>query len=198
MPRDQVHLHCITLHCSLSLENQIPIKALRFGERLDNGGFNDAVHDLRGHLILHYPSYTRFSECQRDLSTSRPSCSFLIAHSFGRRMLYPGSVGLLKKFMRPMLQQGQAKLIEEVTTTATTLLINTVMRAVDTHPQLPAADTSSICCVLQFNGQRNKLVACDGNEIDTMFVDRRADGRPGGSTLVNVSTVSVVMWELSL
>lgn len=29
-------------------------------------------------------------------------------------MLYPGSVGLLQKAMRPMLQQGQAKLIEEV------------------------------------------------------------------------------------
>uniref|UniRef100_A0A8C5ACD6 Abhydrolase domain containing 16A, phospholipase n=1 Tax=Gadus morhua TaxID=8049 RepID=A0A8C5ACD6_GADMO len=141
-------LICLLGVVCLRGENQIPIKALRFGERLDNGGFNDAVHDLRGHLILHYPSYTRFSECQRDLSTSRPSCSFLIAHSFGRRMLYPGSVGLLQKFMRPMLQQGQAKLIEE------------------------------------FNGQRNKLVACDGNEIDTMFVDRRADGRPGGSTLV--------------
>lgn len=42
------------------------------------------------------------------------SCSFLIAHSFGRRMLYPGSVGLLQKAMRPMLQQGQARLIEEV------------------------------------------------------------------------------------
>lgn len=42
-------------------------------------------------------------------------CSFLIAHSFGRRMLYPGSVGLLQKAMRPMLQQGQARLIEEVT-----------------------------------------------------------------------------------
>ena len=54
-------------------------------------------------------------------------------------MLYPGSVGLLQKAMRPMLQQGQAKLIEEVpyttTTTATTtlLLISTqVMRTVDT------------------------------------------------------------------
>ena len=35
-------------------------------------------------------------------------------------MLYPGSVGLLQKAMRPMLQQGQAKLIEEVTTTTTT------------------------------------------------------------------------------
>uniref|UniRef100_A0A3Q3AA38 Abhydrolase domain containing 16A, phospholipase n=1 Tax=Kryptolebias marmoratus TaxID=37003 RepID=A0A3Q3AA38_KRYMA len=75
-------------------------------------------------------------------------CSYLIAHSFGRRMLYPGSVGLLQKAMRPMLQQGQAKLIEE------------------------------------FNGQRNKLVACDGNEIDTMFVDQRKDGGPNGQTLV--------------
>lgn len=43
--------------------------------------------------------------------------SFLVTHSFGRRMLYPGSVGLLQKAMRPMLQQGQAKLIEEVETT---------------------------------------------------------------------------------
>uniref|UniRef100_A0A8D0AXG6 Abhydrolase domain containing 16A, phospholipase n=1 Tax=Sander lucioperca TaxID=283035 RepID=A0A8D0AXG6_SANLU len=74
--------------------------------------------------------------------------SFLIAHSFGRRMLYPGSVGLLQKAMRPMLLQGQARLIEE------------------------------------FDGQRNKLVACDGNDIDTMFVDRRRDGGQNGQTLV--------------
>ncbi|KPP77652.1 abhydrolase domain-containing protein 16A-like, partial [Scleropages formosus] len=74
--------------------------------------------------------------------------SYLIAHSFGRRMLYPGSVGLLQKAMRPMLQQGQARLIEE------------------------------------FNGQRNKLLACDGNEIDTMFVDRRGDASERGKTLV--------------
>lgn len=38
----------------------------------------------------------------------------------------------------------------------------------------------------QFDGQRNKLVACDGNEIDTMFVDRRGDGGQNGQTLVNV------------
>ncbi|XP_034030330.1 phosphatidylserine lipase ABHD16A isoform X2 [Thalassophryne amazonica] len=74
--------------------------------------------------------------------------SFLIAHSFGRRMLYPGSVGLLQKAMRPMLQQGLAKLVEEC------------------------------------DGQRNKLVACDGNEIDTIFVDRRRDGGSKGRTLV--------------
>ncbi|XP_051921102.1 phosphatidylserine lipase ABHD16A isoform X1 [Hippocampus zosterae] len=74
--------------------------------------------------------------------------SYLIVHSFGRRMLYPGSVGLLQKAMRPMLEQGQAKLIEE------------------------------------FDGQRNKLVACDGNEIDTMFVDRRRHGGSKAHTLV--------------
>ncbi|XP_064165877.1 phosphatidylserine lipase ABHD16A isoform X1 [Anguilla rostrata] len=74
--------------------------------------------------------------------------SYLIAHSFGRRMLYPGSVGLLQKAMRPVLQQGQARLVEE------------------------------------FEGQRNKLVACDGNEIDTMFVDHRRDGGERGKTLV--------------
>uniref|UniRef100_A0A4W5M6P8 Abhydrolase domain containing 16A, phospholipase n=1 Tax=Hucho hucho TaxID=62062 RepID=A0A4W5M6P8_9TELE len=74
--------------------------------------------------------------------------SFLIAHSFGRRMLYPGSVYLLQRAMRPMLQQGQARLIEEC------------------------------------EGQRNKLVACDGNEIDTMFVDRRRDEGLHGQTLV--------------
>lgn len=38
----------------------------------------------------------------------------------------------------------------------------------------------------QFDGQRNKLVACDGNEIDTMFVDRRRDGGQKSQTLVNV------------
>ncbi|KTF88811.1 hypothetical protein cypCar_00012697 [Cyprinus carpio] len=74
--------------------------------------------------------------------------SYLIVHSFGRRMLYPGSLGLLQKAMRPMLQQGQARLVEE------------------------------------YDGQRNKLVACDGNEIDTMFVDRRKDGGQAGKTLV--------------
>ncbi|XP_062847940.1 phosphatidylserine lipase ABHD16A [Trichomycterus rosablanca] len=74
--------------------------------------------------------------------------SYLITHSFGRRMLYPGSVGLLQKAMRPMLREGQAKLIED------------------------------------YGGQRNKLMACDGNEIDTMFVDRRETRGSNSKTLV--------------
>lgn len=86
-------------------------------------------------------------------------------------MLYPGSVGLLQKAMRPMLQQGQAKLIEEV------------------GPPPPHTHThikgSPCVCFLQCEGQRNKLLACDGNEIDTMFVDRRRVGGQNGQTLVN-------------
>ncbi|XP_020829974.1 phosphatidylserine lipase ABHD16A [Phascolarctos cinereus] len=74
--------------------------------------------------------------------------SFLVAHTLGRRMLYPGSVYLLQKALMPMLLQGQARLVEE------------------------------------FNGQRAKLVACDGNEIDTMFIDRRGMSEPQGQKLV--------------
>lgn len=74
--------------------------------------------------------------------------SYVVAHSFGRRMLYPGSVYLLQKALMPMLLQGQARLVEE------------------------------------YNGKRAKLLACDGNEIDTMFVDRRNSADRNGSKLV--------------
>ncbi|KAM5287278.1 phosphatidylserine lipase ABHD16A isoform 2-T2 [Hipposideros larvatus] len=74
--------------------------------------------------------------------------SFLVAHTLGRRMLYPGSVYLLQKALMPVLLQGQARLVEEC------------------------------------NGRRAKLLACDGNEIDTMFVDRRGTAEPQGQKLV--------------
>ncbi|XP_023581316.1 phosphatidylserine lipase ABHD16A isoform X2 [Trichechus manatus latirostris] len=74
--------------------------------------------------------------------------SYLVAHTLGRRMLYPGSVYLLQKALMPVLLQGQARLVEE------------------------------------YNGRRAKLLACDGNEIDTMFVDRRGTAEPQGQKLV--------------
>ncbi|XP_067406900.1 phosphatidylserine lipase ABHD16A isoform X1 [Emydura macquarii macquarii] len=74
--------------------------------------------------------------------------SYVVAHTFGRRVLYPGSVYLLQKAVMPMLLQGQARLVEE------------------------------------YNGKRAKLVACDGNEIDTMFMDRRESSEPHGKKLV--------------
>nr|KAF6276497.1 abhydrolase domain containing 16A, phospholipase [Myotis myotis] len=74
--------------------------------------------------------------------------SYLVAHTLGRRMLYPGSVYLLQKALMPVLLQGQARLVEEC------------------------------------DGRRAKLLACDGNEIDTMFVDRRGTAEPQGQKLV--------------
>ncbi|XP_061298298.1 phosphatidylserine lipase ABHD16A [Pezoporus flaviventris] len=74
--------------------------------------------------------------------------SLLLAHTLGRRMLFPGSVRLLQKALLPSLLQGQARLVEEC------------------------------------GGQRAKLLACDGNEIDTMFIDRRDRPGPHGNTLV--------------
>ncbi|XP_051632388.1 phosphatidylserine lipase ABHD16A [Manacus candei] len=72
----------------------------------------------------------------------------LLAHTLGRRMLFPGSVRLLQRALLPNLLQGQARLVE------------------------------------QAGGQRSKLLACDGNEIDAMFIDRRAGPDPRGGTLV--------------
>lgn len=46
--------------------------------------------------------------------TNPCSHSYLVAHTLGRRMLYPGSVYLLQKALMPVLLQGQARLVEEV------------------------------------------------------------------------------------
>lgn len=75
-----------------------------------------------------------------------------------------------------MLLQGQAKLVEEVETTDALLEFASLgtMEFADGDPS-----TFS-----QYDGQRNKLLACDGNQIDTMFVDRRRVGGANGQTLV--------------
>ncbi|XP_045148684.1 phosphatidylserine lipase ABHD16A isoform X2 [Echinops telfairi] len=83
-----------------------------------------------------------------DFHWEEASSRYLVAHTLGRRMLYPGSVYLLQKALMPMLLQGQARLVEE------------------------------------YNGRRAKLLACDGTEIDTMFVDRRGTAEPQGQKLV--------------
>ncbi|XP_061486211.1 protein ABHD16B-like [Rhineura floridana] len=67
--------------------------------------------------------------------------SYIMAHSLGRWLLYPGSVFLLNQALLPILAKGQARLLGE------------------------------------YNGKRAKLVARDGNKIDTMFVDRRSKPR---------------------
>ncbi|XP_060089189.1 protein ABHD16B-like [Heteronotia binoei] len=79
--------------------------------------------------------------CWHFLSTAKqlPSqlASYVMAHSLGRWLLYPGSMFLLNQALLPILAKGQARLQRD------------------------------------YNGRRAKLVARDGNKIDTMFVDRR-------------------------
>uniref|UniRef100_H3B704 Abhydrolase domain containing 16A, phospholipase n=1 Tax=Latimeria chalumnae TaxID=7897 RepID=H3B704_LATCH len=52
-------------------------------------------------------------------------------------------------------------------------------------------------CALQCQGKRAKLVACDGNEIDTMFVDQRQNTRSEGKKLVGVLTASSFFTEIT-
>ncbi|KAJ7985620.1 hypothetical protein DPEC_G00353960 [Dallia pectoralis] len=51
-------------------------------------------------------------------------------------------------------------------------------------PLIWTADAGQARLIEECEGQRNKLVACDGNEIDTMFVDRRRVSGMQGHTLV--------------
>lgn len=39
--------------------------------------------------------------------------AYIAIHTFGIRMIYPGSVKLIQCFLQPMLVQGRAKLYEE-------------------------------------------------------------------------------------
>ncbi|KAH0619273.1 hypothetical protein JD844_019185 [Phrynosoma platyrhinos] len=85
---------------------------------------------------------------------SNKCARYMLAHSIGRCLLYPGSVCLFNKVPLSLVVHGRMRLIEE------------------------------------FNGKRAKLIARDGNEIDTMFVDRRKK-----KTLENRRTKLVICCE---
>ena len=62
--------------------------------------------------------------------------AWLLTHSFGISLVYPGSMGLMGMLVEKPLLEGRTKLSQE-------------------------------------GGQRFKIVARDGNEIDTMFVQQK-------------------------
>ncbi|XP_075990822.1 phosphatidylserine lipase ABHD16A [Anticarsia gemmatalis] len=72
---------------------------------------------------------------------------FIATHTFGLRLVYPGSMALIQNMLWMPLFQGRTVLVEV------------------------------------YDGLRTKLQACDGNTIDTMFVDRR-DYSERGNILV--------------
>ncbi|KAL5011974.1 hypothetical protein ScPMuIL_010525 [Solemya velum] len=74
--------------------------------------------------------------------------NYLLVHTVGRRMLYPGSTSLLNYLLEATLIQNRGKLIEEK------------------------------------SAVRAKLRTEDGNDIDTLFVDRSKSSNQNGRTLV--------------
>lgn len=87
--------------------------------------------------------------------------SYLAAHSFGIRLIYPGSVSLVGYMMSSILMKGRNKLLEND------------------------------------EGERFKLKTADGNEIDTVFVDKRSKGQ-NGKTLVICSEGNAGFYEIGI
>lgn len=91
--------------------------------------------------------------------------AYIAIHTFGIRMIYPGSIRLLQSFLHPVLVQGRAKLVEEE------------------------------------HAKRYKLKTVDGNDIDTIFIDHRADAIEkdnNGKTLVICSEGNAGFYEIGI
>lgn len=91
--------------------------------------------------------------------------AYIAIHTFGIRMIYPGSIRLLQSFLHPVLVQGRAKLVEEE------------------------------------HAKRYKLKTVDGNDIDTIFIDHRADATEkdnNGKTLVICSEGNAGFYEIGI
>lgn len=91
--------------------------------------------------------------------------AYIAIHTFGIRMIYPGSIRLLQSFLHPVLVQGRAKLVEEE------------------------------------HAKRYKLKTVDGNDIDTIFIDHRADANEkdnNGKTLVICSEGNAGFYEIGI
>lgn len=91
--------------------------------------------------------------------------AYIAIHTFGIRMLYPGSIRLLQSFLHPILVQGRAKLIEEESAT------------------------------------RYKLRTIDGNDVDTILIDQRAnvtEKNNNGRTLVICSEGNAGFYEIGI
>ncbi|XP_044766983.1 phosphatidylserine lipase ABHD16A isoform X2 [Coccinella septempunctata] len=82
-------------------------------------------------------------------------------HTFGIRLIYPGSLGILKIILDKALIQGRSRYVE------------------------------------YFRGERFKIRTSDGNDLDTMFVDRRTN-LPNGNTLVICCEGNAGFYEIGI
>ncbi|KAL3284192.1 hypothetical protein HHI36_018356 [Cryptolaemus montrouzieri] len=82
-------------------------------------------------------------------------------HTFGIRLIYPGSLGILKLLLDKALIQGRTRYVE------------------------------------YFRGERFKIKTYDGNDLDTMFVDKR-NSYPNGNTLVICCEGNAGFYEIGI
>ncbi|XP_019877988.1 phosphatidylserine lipase ABHD16A [Aethina tumida] len=73
---------------------------------------------------------------------------YLAMHTFGIRLIYPGTIGFLKTILEPSLIQGRSRLVEI------------------------------------YHGERFKLRTVDGNNIDSIFIDKRNITINGGTLVI--------------
>lgn len=116
--------------CMRGLGRSMNVVYVRFAECLENAKRHDKVSESKDQIrrydfdFKHWPvDFTVTSSVQRaQVSRNKPFwisslpcqiAAYLAIHTFGIRMIYPGSVKLLQSYIEPMLLQGRTKLITE-------------------------------------------------------------------------------------
>jgi len=87
--------------------------------------------------------------------------SWLLTHSFGLSLVYPGSMSLMQMIVEKPLLEGRTKLVQE------------------------------------YQGRRSKVITEEGNQIDTILVDRRRKGS-NGDTLVICCEGNAGFYEIGM
>nr|CAD7395902.1 unnamed protein product [Timema poppensis] len=87
--------------------------------------------------------------------------SYIVAHTFGLKLVYPGSISMLQYAMSKFLVEGRMKLVKE------------------------------------HSGERFKLQTLDGNEIDSMFIDKR-NRHENGNILVVCAEGNAGFYEIGV
>lgn len=116
--------------CMRGLGRSMNVVYVRFAECLENAKRHDRVPESKNEIrrydfdFKQWPvDFTVTSSVQRaQVSRNKPFwisslpcqiAAYLAIHTFGIRMIYPGSVKLLQSYIEPMLLQGRTKLITE-------------------------------------------------------------------------------------
>lgn len=105
---------------------------------------------------------------------------FLVMHTFGIRLLYPGSMSVLNFILRKFYKPSKIGVLDILglveiccLSIALQMLVSSAARLVLGQAQMEGR----INLIEKLGGERFKLKTVDRNYIDSMFVDRRKTNR---------------------